>query len=141
MSYKYSAESGVTLHDCEINEWIFGDDITMVFEDGFDVFADCPRNGTGRHKRTGKSAVILQNGSLVSGKTYLANDEEKQVNKEELTKMEFDVLDFKILPDSVILECDAWKDGKDAGFCELEFSCEKVLYCWNEFTDDAWFQK
>ena len=141
MSYKYNAESGVTLHDCEITEWIFGEDITMVFEDGFDVFADCPRNDTGRHKRTGKSAVILKNSSFVSGKTYLANDEEKQVNKEELTKMEFDVLDFKILPDSVILECDAWEDGSDAGFCELKFSCEKVLYCWNEFTDDAWFQK
>lgn len=141
MDFKICAETGVTLHDCEISEWIFGDDITLVFEDGFDVFANCPENDTGRHKRTGKSAVILKNSVFVSGKAYLANNEEKQINKEELPDMEFDILDFKILPDSVIIECDAWKYGKDAGFCELEFSCEKVFYCWNDFTDDAWFQK
>ena len=141
MIFKFCAETGVTLHDCEIGEWIFGEDITMIFEDGFDVFADCPQNDTGRHKRTGKSAVILKNAGFISGKAYLANDEEMQVNKEHLSDMEFDVLDFKILPCSVIIECDAWKDGKDAGFCELEFSCEKALYCWNEYIDDAWFQK
>ena len=141
MDFKYCAETGVTLHDCEISEWIFTEDTTMIFEDGFDVFANCPENDTGRHKRTGKSAVILKNSDFVSGKAYLANNEEKQVNKEELPDMEFDVLDFKILPDSVIIECDAWKDGKDAGFCELEFYCKKVFYCWNEFIDDAWFQK
>lgn len=141
MNFKICAETGVTLHDCEITEWIFQENITMIFEDGFDVFANCPENDTGRHKRTGESAVVLKNAGFVSGKAYLANNEEKQVNKEDLPDMEFDVLDFKILPDSVIIECDAWKNGKDAGFCELEFSCEKVLYCWNEFTDDTWFQK
>lgn len=81
-----TSENGITLHDHEITEWIFGeDDITLVFEE---------------------------------------------------------VLDFKRLPDSVILECDAWnrKGGKDSGFCEVEFSCEEVLFCWNKFTSDAWFQ-
>lgn len=141
MDFKYCAETGVTLHDCSITEWILQEYITMVFEEGFDVFANCPQNDTGRHKRTGKSAVILKNSDFISGKVYLANNEEKQLNKTEFTGLELDVLDLKILPDSVILACDAWKDGKDAGYCEAELSCEKVLYCWNEYTDDAWFQK
>ena len=141
MNFKITAESGVTLHDCEITEWIFGEDITMLFGDGFDVFEDCPQNDTGRHKRTGKAAVVLKSADFVSGKLYLENNEEKQIDKNDLTELELEILDFKILPDSVILECDAWKNEKDAGFCELEFSCEKVLYCWNEYTDDAWFQK
>ena len=141
MDFKYCAETDITLHDCEIAKWIFTEDITMVFEDGFDVFADCPQNDTGRHKRTGKSAVILKNGGFVSGELSLENNEVKSFSDNELTELELEILDFKILPDSVILECDAWKDGKDAGFCELEFSCEKVLYCWNDYTDDAWFQK
>ena len=75
MDFKYCAETGVTLHDCEISEWIFGEDITLVFEDGFDVFANCPENDTGRHKRTGKSAVILKSSGFISGKAYLANNE------------------------------------------------------------------
>ena len=141
MKFNFCADNGVTLHDCEITEWISGEDITMVFEDGFDVFADCPQNDTGRHKRTGKSAVILKNGGFVSGEISLENNEANPVCQEELAELELEVLDFKVLPDSVILECDAWKDGKDAGFCEMEFSCTKVVYCWNEFSGDAWFQK
>lgn len=151
MSFKYSAENGVTLHDCDITGWIFDGDITIVFEDGFDVFSDCPQNGTGRHKHTGKSAVILKNGKFVSGEMSLENTyygagegfgeaECRPVSKKEMAELELEVLDFKILPDSVFLECDAWKADEDAGFCELEFSCERVVFCWNDFTGDAWFQ-
>lgn len=150
MTFKFCADSGVTLHDCDITGWIFAEDITFVFEDGFDVFADCPQNDTGRNKHTGKSAVILKNGSFVSGEASLGNtyygvgegfvnDRTRPVSQDEMTELELEVLDFKILPDSVFLECDAWKDGGDAGFCEFEFSCDNVLFQWNEFTDDAWF--
>ena len=153
MTFKHCAENGVTLHDCDITEWEFAEDITFVFEDGFDVFADCPQNDTGRHMHTGKSAVILKNAEFVSGEASLGNTyygagegfgeaKTRTVSKEEMTQLELEVLDFKILPDSVFLECDAWKnDGEDAGFCEFEFSCEGVLFQWNEFTDDAWFQR
>ncbi|MDE7230495.1 MAG: hypothetical protein K2N56_08460 [Oscillospiraceae bacterium] len=152
MTFRYCAESGVTLHDCDITEWVFAGDVTFVFEDGFDVFSDCPQNDTGRHKHTGRSAVVLKNGKFVSGEASFGNtyygagegfpdSECRPVSKEEMTELELEVLDFKILPDSVFLECDAWKNnGEDAGFCEFEFSCEGVLFQWDEFTDDAWFQ-
>ena len=143
MDRKYKTnENNITLHDHEITEWIFGEDITLVFEDGFDVFADCALNDTGRHKQTGKSEVILKNGRFVSGFISLGFVD-RNVTRDELRQLELEVLDFKRLPRGIVLDCDAWNQDtrKDAGFCEIEFSCEDVLYCWDEFKDDAWFQK
>lgn len=142
MDWKFKTRGNVTLHDHEITEWFFGEDVTLIFEEGFDVFADCPENSTGRHKQTGKSAVILKNGRFVSG--FISSGfVDRQITKEKLLRLDLEVLDFKILPDGVILDCDAWnrETHKDAGFCEAEFSCGDVLFCWNEFTGDAWFQK
>ena len=143
MDWKYKAdENGVTLHDHEITEWVFGEDVTLFFEDGFDVFADCPQNCTERHKQTGKSAVILRNGRFVSG--FISSGfVDRHITSDELLHLDLEVLDFKRLPDGVILDCDAWshETHRDAGFCEVMFSCSDVICCWNEFTGDAWFQK
>lgn len=150
MNFKYHADTGVSLHDCGITEWVFGNDITAVFGDGFDVFKDCPQNGTGHSKRTGKAAVVMKNGKFVKGEVSLGNTyyaagegfpetECKPLSLEEIPERELEVLDFRILPDGAVFMCDAWKNGEDAGFCEIEFSCESVEFRWNEFTDDAWF--
>lgn len=134
-----NAES-VSLHDREISGWIFGNDIICVFEDGFDVFSDSPQNGTGRHKHTGKAEVILKNAELVSGE--LSDDEgTRKLTKDDLPKLELDILNFKRLPDLAIFACDAFKNGRGGGFCELEFSCSEVVCRWNEFTEDSWFQE
>ena len=143
MDWKFQTnDCRVTLHDHEITEFVFDEDITLIFEDGFDVFADCSLNKTGRHKQTGKAAVILKNSKFVSG--FISSGfVDRHITQDELLQLELEVLDFRRLPDSVILECDAWSRDthKDAGFCEAEFSCTDVLFGWNEFTDDAWFQK
>lgn len=142
MDWKYKSDNfrGVSVHDCEISEWVFGEDIVCVFEDGFDVFADDPQNDTGRHKRTGKAAVVLKNAAFRSGE--LSDDNgTATITQADIAGLELDVLDFKNLPDAVLFACDAFRDGRDAGFCELEFSCSEVLYCWNDYTDDAWFQR
>ena len=131
----------VTLHDCEISCWIFGENITCVLEGCFDVFADNPQNNTGRHKRTGRAEVVLKKAGFVSGELSKDEGETKLLTKDDLSELELDVLDFKRLPGSVIFCCDAFKNGRDSGYCELEFSCSEVIYCWNEYTDDAWFQR
>ncbi len=130
----------VSLHDCEISRWAFGKDIICEFDDGFDVFADNPQNDTGRHKRTGKSEVVLKGAAYVSGELY-SDGGTKTLAMENLSEQELWVLDFRRLINSVTLACDAFKDNKDAGFCTLEFMCAEVLYRWNEFTEDAWFQE
>ena len=142
MDWKYKSDNfrGVSLHDCSISGWICGKDTVVEFEDGFDVFSDNPENITGRHKRTGKSAVVLKNAAFISGE--LSDDNGTAALKQaDIAGLELDVLDFKRFPDSVLIACDAFRDGRDSGFCELEFSCSEVLYCWNDYTDDAWFQR
>lgn len=142
MDWKFtdSVFGSVSLHDCEISGWIFGSDTVCEFEEGFDVFADNPHNSTGRHKRTGRSAVVLKNAAFRL--CELSDDNGTSVLTEaDISGLELDVLDFKRLPDSAVFACDAFINGRDAGFCELEFACSEVIYCWNEYTDDAWFQR
>ncbi|MDE6728706.1 MAG: hypothetical protein K2J80_12335 [Oscillospiraceae bacterium] len=128
------------MHDHEISDWVFGDDIICVLDRGFDVFADNPMNDTGRHKHTGNAAVVLKNAEFVSGELSQNENETRTIKKEDLSALELDVLDFVRLPDSVEFACDAFENGR-LEFCKLEFSCSDVIYCWNEFTDDAWFQE
>ena len=140
MGWKFTANGAVSLHDCEISEIIFGEDVILMFDDGFDVFGDCPQNGTYKNMRTGKAAVILENARFISGEISL-DDEEKsrKITADELAELELDILDFREFPESVMLECDAFQDDKDAGFCEVEIACNGVRFCWNEFTEEAWF--
>lgn len=60
-------ENTISLHDRTITEWERGDGYTaMIFGDGFDVDDENENNRTGRHLQTGKSAVILRGGELIS---------------------------------------------------------------------------
>ena len=142
MDWKYKSDffRGVSLHDCSISGWIRGVDTVVEFDEGFDVFAGDPQNDTGRHKRTGKSAVVLKNAAFMSGELSVDNGT-TELSEADIAGLEFDVLDFKRFPDSVVFACDAFRNGRDAGFCELEFSCSEVIYCWDDYTDDAWFQQ
>lgn len=142
MDWKFKSDNfrGVSLHDCSISGWTRGEDTEVGFEDGFDVFANDRANDTGRHKRTGKAAVVLKNAALVSGELS-GNNGTEALTEADIAGLELDVLDFKRLPDSVLFACDAFRNGRDAGFCELEFACSGVIFCWNDYTDDAWFQR
>lgn len=142
MDWKYTSDvfDSVTLHDCRITRWIFGGDIICELDDGFDVFADCPQNDTGRHKRTGKAAMILQNADFLRGTLYVSDKDEKPLGKDDIAMLELEVLEEKRHTDSVFLACDAWKTKYGDCYCEIEFSCSGIIYCWNEFTEDAWFQ-
>lgn len=141
MDWKYvSEDGGVTLHDCVITKLRHENGTLLIFEDGFDVFSDDPQNDTGRHKRTGKAAVFLKNGQFLRGRLCISENEEKPLREDELAALGLEVLDCKRYPDSVFLACDAWHTADGCCYCEIEFTCTAVLYCWNEFTDDAWFQ-
>lgn len=138
----------ISLHDCDISEFVFGCDIVLMFEDGFDVAAPNPLNETGRHKRTGKAAVVLKNGRYVSGEMSLGRvynsagegftDECRLIAESELSALELEVLEFKLENGTVFFVGDS---RKERNFCELKFTCDTMLFCWNEFTDDAWFQE
>lgn len=150
MEWKFISDNcdSISLHDCDISEFVFGEDVVLIFEDGFDVAAQNLLNETGRHKRTGKAAAVLKNGRYISGEMSLGRvynsagegftDECRSIEKNELSELELEVLDFKFEDGTAFFVGDSWKEHS---FCELKFSCEKVIFCWNEFTDDAWFQE
>jgi hypothetical protein len=33
-----------------------------------------------------------------------------------------------------------WQDSSKSEYLELEFSCSDVLFCWNDYSEDAWFE-
>ncbi len=143
MDWKYRSGDcrSVSLHDNDLTESRSDSDgLLLIFENGFDVCAENPLNDTGWHKHTGKAAVALKNGRFLEGTLFVAQTEEKPLREEEIAELTIEVLDFKCYPDSVFLACDAWTAEHGVCYCQIEFACAGVEFCWNEFTDDAWFQ-
>ncbi len=151
MDWKFASDDidSISLHDCDISAFEFGEDIVLMFEDGFDVAALNPLNETGRHKRTGKAAVVLKNGRFISAEHPSYEDRDgsivpaKKIKQSELSALDLEVYGFEEFENGVLtLACYAWspKGGRTA-FCHVKLSCDGLLFCWNEFTDDAWFQE
>lgn len=60
----------IVLHDCVITGWEQdGDCLSLIFEDGFSVLDENEHNRTGSHKQTGRSAVVLKDGKLISSQS------------------------------------------------------------------------
>lgn len=144
MDWKYRSEDcgSVSLQDHDLTECLpDGDRLLLMFGYGFDVCAENPLNETGRHKHTGKAAIALKNGRFLRGTLYISEKEEKPLREEEIAALTIEVLDLKRYPDSVFLAGDAWCKDHGLCYCQIEFACSGVAFCWNEFTDDAWFQR
>lgn len=148
MEWKFiSGDCGsISLHDCDISGFVFGDDIELMFEDGFDVTAENPLNETGRHKRTGKAAVLLKGGKFISAEYPAYEDGNgdtvpaEEIAQSELPQLELEVYDIDGYENGIVtFACFAW--ANDMAFCVIKMSCERLLFCWNEFADDAWFQR
>ena len=138
MNWKFkTVDDNISLHDHLISDVDIGKDIILFFDDGFDVTKDNICNQTGCHKRTGRSAVVLHDARYIGGVKFLNEASEKEIAIEELKNIDFEVLEFKYMAGKVEIYGDAWDECL---FSKLEFICNKVSYCWNEFIDDAWFQ-
>lgn len=140
MNWKFKTEdNNISLHDHLISSMSIGKDIVLIFDDGFDVTKENIYNQTGCHKRTGSSAVILHDAIYVKGVKFLTEASETNIAIEELGNIDFEVLEFcyDSITKKVEICGDAWDECL---FSKLEFTCNKVSYCWNEFVDNAWFQ-
>lgn len=140
----------ISLHDCVMGrmEWD-KDGLWLMFEDGFHVTKDNSLNPTGRHRLTGQAAVFLQSGSYLEGAwnrncTRQGPDDpepiplqEIAIPPEQLTDWSPEVLDFTWESEKRHLSITAI-DG--IGYCEINFSCAELWFCWNELPEDAWFQ-
>lgn len=132
-------DDNISLHDHSVSSFDFGNDILLLFEDGFDVTKEHSCNETMRHKQTGVSAVILHDAAYVKGIKFLPGNKEKEVALEELNLIDLEVLDFSFCKEKqeVKILGDAWEERL---YCELTFKANSVSYCWDDFVDDAWFQ-
>ena len=131
-------DSNVSLHDHLITEIEMNEDVVLHFENGFDVTKGNSANSTGRHMHTGKSAVILHNAVLFEGIKWLNDESERKLTVEDFSEVDFEVLSFSYEGEMVELCGDAFDDSM---FCKLLFKVSGVEFCWNEFVEDAWFQR
>ena len=138
MEYKIEThDPAVSLHDCIADRIIFGEDIIFEFDDGIDIPKQNSHNSTGHDMRTGKAAVVLKKGVYKSGISYLEKDEKAKISAEELETTELEILSFEFDQNTGEIKISADSDRRL--YLELVFSAESVEYCWNEFTDTAWF--
>lgn len=134
----------ISLHDYDITNIEINEDVTLNFADGFDVCAENPLNDTGRHKHTGKAAVVLKNGEFLSAEcpSYEENGEKipaENISLDELLTLNSEIYSFDFENGVFTLEC--LIHNAQRTFFKARFKCDKPVFCWNEFTEDAWFQE
>ncbi len=132
-------DDNISLHDHSVSSFDFGNDILLLFEDGFDVTKEHSCNETKRHKQTGASAVILHDAVYVKGIKFLPGNKEKEVALEEVNLIDLEVLDFSFCKENQEVKIFG-EAGDECLCCELTFKADRISYCWDDFVDDAWFQ-
>ena len=143
----------VSLHDHLIERiQTSRNDILFIFDKGFDIAATHPLNDTGKSKRTATSQIVLRNAKFLKGVVHHWEFHEKRDTQEEVdlawlidSYCNFEVLDW-------VLDCKekncmvslhgnvCRKDSSKSEYSEFVFSCNSVLFCWNDYSEDAWFE-
>ena len=144
----------ISLHDHFIDEvQTDGNDILFTLNEGFDVVKTHPLNNTGKSKRTTASQIALKNSKFIKGTIHHWKWQEKENRQEEIdlawflnSACSFKVLDwtlnFKAEDGTVLLNgIMYWESSPKGEYSELEFSCRDVLFCWNDYSEDAWFEE
>jgi len=133
----------IELHDNFINKIIVEDgNILLVFSDGFDVVKTHPLNNTQKSKHTTESQITLLNAQFIKGNVFIRKDEKREFDYSELTKrfVHFMVSQFKIENDELYLFGNLDADGLKSEAAEIWFYCSDVIFCWNDYSSDAWFE-
>ena len=152
--YQSVEDNTISLHDCVIDRVeLSGGDVILYFDEyGFNVTKDNSLNPTGRHRNTGPAAVILKNGCyqtgtgkrniteprLVDGKTMVHTQPEVLISKESFAQelIEGEILKFEWNQDLRLFTL-KMVGGINFEYYEMEFICDKVLFCWNDLPEDA----
>ena len=151
--YESSDFENISLHDNFIDKiQAEGNDILLIFDEGFDVVKTHPLNDTGKSKRTTTSQIILRNAKFLKGIIYYWTQKDKQTEQESIdlewlmnSTCSFEVLDWALnfkMEDGVVLlkGIMCWENSPKKEYSQIEFSCHDVLFCWNDYSEDAWFE-
>ena len=114
----------------------------MIFNNGFDIVKTHPLNDTGKSRQTNKAQIILKCAKLLNGMIYPFQDDEREFNISMFTKHSaIEILEFKVEEKKFILHGNFY--AKPANLCEyteLSFSCDDIIFCWNDYAGHAWFE-
>jgi hypothetical protein len=158
MEYNYISENAksVSMHDCVtsgIETWNFsGNNISFTLKDGFAVFPDNEMNTTGRIMQTGESEVCLigvnyKGARIPYSKPY--NDKKVLIKEERPAEIDpyryagqqYTILGHEYNANTKLFNMDIFIRFPSGINLTLYFGCEKVLFCWNEFTGDSFQQR
>jgi hypothetical protein len=151
MRYKYASSDcyeHISLHDNIINKIILEKkrhdtkNIALIFDEGFDVVKTHFLNDTGKSKHTSSSRIDLVNAHFLYGEVYCHNQEKQQIDIALLLdeSSEFEVLEVHREENNLklmgIIKTAEFKNE----FAALSFSCDEVIFSWNDYSSDAWFE-
>ena|GEM_PF-1218566 len=152
--YQSSDHEHISLHDHAIDEIVTIDnDILLTFNDGFDVICTHPLNDTEKSKHTTTSQIILKNAFFVGGEVDYAVEITKQKANEAYSVhrsfnfstlldvfVDFTVLQFDVVSGVFSLHGLLNSKYDSCEYANLRFNCSDVVFCWNDYSEDAWFE-
>ncbi len=136
MTYRYTIHethtntendwSEVTLHDASTAPIYYdGHDLILPLPDGFIVRPNGCCNDTDRFLQTGAGELRLKNAACLT--EFVPFDKT------------YDILSHKYNPENHIYTLEMWSDfSRRSRF--VEFRCDSVEYCFNDFAGDSWIQ-
>ena len=137
----------ISLHDQYITMFIRdGNDIILYFEEGFFIDKAHPKNNTGEHQFSTYSAIILQDGNLISSEETLMDGNDSpshSIHEESLfTDSYRDMLvgHHTWSPQKQIFGIVAFLESPSLCL-DLRFHCSRVVICWNEFAHGDWVDR
>ena len=143
--WKYQAGdiANVSLHDHLIDDIILqGNDILLMFTNGFDVRSIHSLNDTGTSKLTGKSQILLTNAKYCNNVSCILNN---NMHKTEIALLKsqfrgFEVLDFNVEGSRFTLHGNLHDEtNTSVSHMELSFFCDKIVCCWDCYKSDSWY--
>jgi len=144
--WKYQSNDidNISLHDHLIDDIVVdGNNILLVFPNGFDVVNTHALNDTGKSKLTGNAQIVLESARFLSGAVYSHQNEKKNFSISMLGRQfsSIEVLEGKVKGKVFILHGNLHrKPISSFEYMELSFFCEGFVFCWNEYVNDSWFE-
>jgi len=141
--YESNDNQSIALHDHIIDKISIDENesIILVFNDGFDIVNTHPLNDTKKSKHTTKSQIVLKNAHFLSGISSM-QEETRSIDFLTLLKdlVDFEVLEFRWESNVFRLLGELTMPGFNNEFVELLFSCSDAIFCWDDYSSDAWFE-
>jgi len=142
--YKSQDIEHISLHDCSFGEILVEDnDVLLIFNEGFDIVKTHPLNDTGNSKNTTKSQIVLKNAKFIYGKSDYWNKEMCDFAEFINYFSSFEILEFRIDNGEIVFNGyfspKNRKNSSNQHFMSLSFLCADVIFCWNDYSADAWF--